>query len=260
MKKTLIAATALSALSISAFAADLSSRTKSPSAPIFTWTGSYAGVNAGLASMHSKSDDLGSSLESSWREDGSSTTTNAAGFLVGGQLGYNVQVNSLVYGVETDLAFTTASKTSKYSAVDAQDANYENSNNRLVALGTLRGRLGVAFDRTLVFATGGLAYGKVENNWSANWAHFDGDTYGVSANTNSWRFGWTAGAGVEQALSGGWSAKVEGLYYDLGKAKSSGVDYCTSVITCEDPHVSWNRSTKNSGYLVRVGLNYKLGN
>jgi len=76
---------------------------------------------------------------------------------------------------------------------------------KLDYFGTVRARLGYAFDRVLPYVTGGLAWGN--NKITAN---------GVSQSNTS--TGWTAGAGVEYALTNNWTARAEYLYMDLGKS------------------------------------------
>jgi outer membrane immunogenic protein len=123
MKKFLLSSVALLGLTVGAVAADLPSR-RSPapvvsSVPSFTWTGFYLGANAGIG----------------WGAGGS----NNAGFIGGGQAGFNYQMGSIVIGGETDLQYA-----------DIGTLNY---------FGTIRGRVGFGFDRALVYGTGGFAYG-----------------------------------------------------------------------------------------------------
>ena len=72
--------------------------------------------------------------------------------------------------------------------------------------GTVRGRLGYAFNNVLVYGTGGLAYGGVDSRIE------NSSTYKVSS-TNT---GWTAGGGVEYMFAPNWSGKIEYLHIDLG--------------------------------------------
>lgn len=108
--------------------------------------------------------------------------------------------------------------------------------------GTVRARAGFAFDRFLVFATGGAIVA-------------DHDAYmesmnsgGIHTNKTGTQFGWTAGAGVEYAVTDNWSVKLDALYYDLGnKTVHNGT------------HFSGPRfEIQNTGELVRLGANYKF--
>ena len=92
---------------------------------------------------------------------------------------------------------------------------------RLDWFGTLRARLGVTVAPTfLLYATGGLAYGGVRLNTLVNQQVTNSlvPPSFASASNSSTRVGWTIGVGGEYAFSQNWSAKVEYLYYDLGRA------------------------------------------
>ena len=95
--------------------------------------------------------------------------------------------------------------------------------------GTVRARADLAFDRVLIYATGGLAYGKVNNGFNSS------DDVSV---------GWTIGGGVEYAFTGDLSAKVEGLYVNLDQGDD------------DLPVVAGKDKTKFG--FIRSGLNYKF--
>jgi outer membrane immunogenic protein len=96
-------------------------------------------------------------------------------------------------------------------------------------MGTARGRIGYAFDRFLPYVTGGLAVGGVKNSIA-----------GVGDSTST-KAGYALGGGLEAALSGPWTAKVEYLYADLGHSSA--------------PLGSEVHSKTNT---VRAGLNYRF--
>ena len=64
------------------------------------------------------------------------------------------------------------------------------------------------------------------------------------------RAGYTVGGGIEGAFGGGWSAKLEYLWVDLGKN--------TETATLGGAVVS-NFNSRVTDNIVRIGLNYKLG-
>ena len=125
------------------------------------------------------------------------------GFVGGGHLGYNIQSGTLVYGIETDLEFADIDGAGLGSFGNLTHDTQVNW------LGSLRGRLGFAMDRTLVYATGGLAYGDVEITKG-----FPGG--GNFASTGETRYGWTLGAGLEHAFSSSMTMRLEYRYTDLG--------------------------------------------
>ena len=232
MRKTLLAATALTALSVPAFAADLPSRQMAPAAPIayapaFTWTGFYVGLNAGYGWRNTK--DVG------FVNTVTSATTifsngDNGGFVGGGQLGYNWQSGALVFGVETDIQYADFGGNRNFGVFGtySNDGNY---------FGTVRGRLGYAMDRTLFYVTGGLAYGDVGDSL------FGG---------NSTRVGYTLGGGIEYAFTNNWTAKLEGLYVNIDRGNRAG------LVTVGGVPYAVSQGKNNDFGVVRVGLNYKF--
>lgn len=192
MKRMLLAALALAAGALAgpAAAADLGGRypqqpyLKAPAYnPLFSWTGFYLGLNGG-----------GGWGRSSWDRAGN---VDLSGGVLGGTAGFNWQMGQVVLGVEADADWSGVGGTTL--AACAPGCTTQND-----WLGTLRGRLGYAFDRFLPYVTGGLAAGDVR----ATTPGFAG-----ASQTN---LGWTLGAGLEVAIAGNWSAKAEYLHVDLG--------------------------------------------
>lgn len=106
--------------------------------------------------------------------------------------GYNFQSGNVVFGIDNDFSFTSADASSNLGTVD------------LRTLSSVRGRIGFAFDRVLPYVTGGLAYGNVRVSEPGG------------GSESQFQFGWTAGAGVEAALTDYVSARVQYTYSDLG--------------------------------------------
>jgi outer membrane immunogenic protein len=225
----------------SAQAADLPRRAAPPPPlpipPAFTWTGFYVGVNAGY----------GFASGSSFTDPTYGTVTRSGdrgGFVGGGQLGYNYQFtpgSGFVIGLETDIQGTAFSRGS--AAIGTTP--YYNVSPSLDYLGTVRGRVGYAFDRWLVYATGGLAYGGGSTPSSAS-------AYPYTLPDTS-RIGYTVGGGVEYALTDHVSVKVEGLYVDLGR-HTPGTTYFDATTPA---YYGTGRSDNGFG-LVRAGLNYRF--
>lgn len=223
-----IAAFAL--VTTSAQAADLPSRYSPAPAyeamPTFTWTGFYVGANLGYGW------NTGTSryYDPAFGYVGSSKT---GGFVGGAQAGYNYQFGMFVLGAETDL---------QYAAVGNKGASYGNTyfpGNSDGFFGTIRARVGVAFDRALVFGAGGFAYGDVGGNVGYDPVlgyHRDNSTNG----------GWTLGGGVEYGVTNNISAKVEGLYVNLD----------TSGNYAGGARYTDRRDTEFG--VLRAGLNYKF--
>ena len=116
--------------------------------------------------------------------------------MVGGTIGYNWQAlgSPWVFGLEGDIDWTNIKGT--FTSVTCP-TGCQTKNTWLHA----RGRIGYAWDRVMPYVTGGAAF-------KASQAGFAG--------VKSTKAGWTAGAGIEAALAGNWTAKVEYLHVDLG--------------------------------------------
>ena len=269
----LLSSAAAVALVPAAFAADLPVKAPPPPPPpLYSWTGVYAGVNAGghwsnstmdLGATDSDGLDVGGGLgvAQAFGVIPYSAPSNISGFIGGGQIGYNYELNNLVLGVEADVDGTTGRTSS--NALLANDIfifpTGTQTAQRLDWLGTLRGRFGwTPIDRLLVYATGGLAFGQS----TASLALYNSVASPVlSSYVQSKRnTGWTVGGGLEYALPdvwSNWSVKVEYLYYDLGYSNST--IYYSNIDLTGGPEVSTlNGRIRHNGNIVRAGLNYKF--
>jgi outer membrane immunogenic protein len=190
MKRILLASAGVLAMASLANAADLPRQmySKAPPpmvAPYYNWTGFYVGINGG-----------GAWGTSSWDSTGG---FDVSGGMIGGTVGYNWQTGPWVLGVEGDLDWASVKGSTNVIGCVTANCSTENT-----WLGTVRGRVGYAFDRWMPYITGGVAFGGVD----ANQAPFTGGS--------STQVGWAAGAGVEFAVVNNVTAKVEYLHYDLG--------------------------------------------
>ena len=202
----LIGLTAVSALAFPANAADLYARGGYKDfAPVTSWSGFYAGVNLGYGS-DAASDQLAcTSAACTAMAGGSFGGVSPSGVLGGAQFGYNWQgfgYRPLVLGVETDVQASTV-----YGQGSDLAGNFYHS--KLEALGTVRGRVGYAMDRTLLYFTGGLAWGTVLNEGVM--------ASGADFVTNPTAVGYVLGGGVEYKFWRDLSVKVEYQYVNLGK-------------------------------------------
>ena len=189
MKRFLLAGCGLLALAATASAADLPRGTyNAPAAyaPVYNWSGLYIGAHAGYG----------------W--SGSSDINMRGGF-IGGQIGYNWQAvgSPWILGVELDSAWADMGRTGNATS----GATVVSINPTTNYTGTFRGRASYAWDRTMVYLTGGLAW--MNNSISVN-ATSGAFTAGMS--DSKMHVGGAIGAGVEYALAPNWSAKAEYLY------------------------------------------------
>jgi len=217
-----------------------------PPATLFSWTGFYAGLNAGGSWSRARSDFGISSFATSIA---ASDSVGPDGVIGGGQLGYNWQLDpNWLIGAEADIqASGEKASSTRFDTVDVEGVttNYET---KIEWFGTARGRFGYVFDRRiLLYATGGLAYGRVSISGTSS-DIFGGATLSSTAFSNAdVNTGWTAGGGVESvAWDPRWTWKVEYLYLDLGTldaAVSSGL-------------TTTHATTKFTDHVVRGGLNF----
>jgi outer membrane immunogenic protein len=165
-----------------------------PVAPlIFTWSGIYIGANGGFS--------LGTTTPSGL------PAFNTNGALAGGTIGGNYQTGVFVFGAEGDFDWDNFKGSTTTCPLLA--ASCQMSSNWLA---TARGRVGVAWDRVLFYGTGGAAF-----------ANLKFSTPGASATATP--FGWTAGGGVEFAISPNWSVKAEYLFVDFTNQGIGGATF-----------------------------------
>ncbi|MCJ2128191.1 outer membrane protein [Methylobacterium sp. E-045] len=256
-------------------AADLPSTRYAPpvvTLPVFTWTGFYAGVNAGAAFSGSEqpryTEGRGFVGLNPGVLDGLQKSREQTGFVGGGQIGYNYQVGGIVLGAEADFQYAgiergrTGTGALTNLAPGHTDTDILTSRTRIETLGTVRGRIGfLPTERLMVYATGGLAYGDV----SMRTAYTDTGTgpffpgginvIPYAASRSSMQVGYVAGGGIEYAITDRLSAKIEGLYGDLGR--SSVTARYTGNGSTEPTDIYTVRESNRFG-LVRAGLNYRF--
>ena len=199
---------------LTAFAADLPSRKEAPvylaPAPVYSWTGFYVGAEFGGQWGNNSTSLVNNYTGNTLLTTGSYNTSGVVG---GGLVGYNYQINQFVLGVEGDL--TGSSNQGRFSATNALGFNASQNSQYGFGAG-VRGRLGYAIDRTLIYATGGWAYETIDqtyNNPTIN-------NY-LQQKISTDRSGYTIGGGVEYAFSPNWSARLEYRWTDYGKYVSS---------------------------------------
>jgi outer membrane immunogenic protein len=253
LSKAFLGSLALVALAAghSAFAADMPVKALpyvTPAAAPGNWSGIYAGLNAGYGVANDRS-TFASFVNSVIGFDNlESYKISPAGFLGGVQLGYNWQAGIWVWGLETDFQGTDQRDSVCVLTCDISGAFSGTVSQRLPWFGTARARVGVAVDRSLLYLTGGLAYGQVQTNI----VEVDGPGLVTSISQNKTKTGWAIGGGIESALIGNWTAKVEYLYVDLGSQSFSFVDAAGApgAITV---------TADAKDHIIRAGLNYHFG-
>jgi outer membrane immunogenic protein len=250
-----------------AWSADLPTSIDKASSPVYTpasalnWSGFYGGLNAGWGVEH---------------DGGKSFCFTPAGVLngvgciennvpgggaiheapiLGVQFGYNSQVDWLVFGVESDLQFSDVNGAVYASGPFAVtgggiSANGFSADEKHSWFGTIRGRIGITWERALLYATGGLAFG-----------HVTADTYlilpagtSIPASGAFTKIGWVGGGGIEYAFTDAWSVKLESLWYSLGEVSING----TLVPLGSGPAFSGGKNFDTMAAIFRAGVNYRF--
>ena len=194
-------------------------------ASTYDWTGFYAGLHGGWGSFQGAADNFAGL--------GGTISLSGSGWLGGAQLGYNYQIGSWVLGVEGDWAYTDIHGTNVAPALEQTV--------RINWVGTVTGRAGIAWDRTLVYFKGGVALGDVRSEaLIPSTALFTGgDT----------RTGWTLGAGVEYGWFGNWTVKAEYDYLDLG-TRTVTMTSATGATASQD--------SEATAHMIKLGANYRF--
>lgn len=234
--------------------------------------------------------------------DNQSRTRDQDGFVGGAQIGYNLQLGGggfggggflgggVVVGIEADAQYTDFGRSRRGDGFNAVTINPDvrgaalgidgstvvfangdrafldtGSSNSLEYFGTVRGRLGLAFDRVMVYGTGGFAYGQTEQQ-TGRAGGFD------SGRDDDFSIGYAVGGGVEFALptnfnlfgSSAVTFKIEGLYVNLERDNESGNQSVigtrnngTPVFATTADFTS-SRQREMEFAVVRGGINFKF--
>jgi outer membrane immunogenic protein len=263
MKKHLLAGVALAALIAGpAIAADLPVRAPAyapppPAVVYYNWTGCYIGANVGGG--WTKSNTFGYPLPDPVTAGfvPMDVGTNGSGVVAGGQAGCNLQVASnFVVGIEGDFSWSGVKGEGTVGPIESTPVpglfpgSFATSTHEVAWVGTLRGRAGVAFDRLMIYVTGGLAWASLKTTADevfltpvSNPGSFD-----------STRIGWVGGVGLEYAVTYNWIVRGEYLYHQfagdtfigarLPVLAGAGVEYTTG---------------RTNLSVARLALSYKFG-
>lgn len=255
MKSFLLVAAAATMIAAPALAADLRMPVKAPPpvlAPVATWTGFYIGVNGGYSWGRAHTDSLAVSVPPVVVAVPGSGGTDLTGGVLGGQIGYNYQVASWVWGIEGDGQWANERSTTTVVCgvlcTGTTAAGFAASfTQKIDAFGTVRARVGwLVTPDVLFYGTGGLAIADFKSTFTAL-AAVPPLVTGFGTSTSTTRVGWTVGGGVEGMFAPHWSAKLEYLFADYGRINQTLVAVGPVAVT---------GSTRLSDNIIRAGVNY----
>lgn len=251
-RNILLTSTCAIALGAPALAADLPPPAPPPP-PAFTWTGFYVGAQIGyLWGINSGNVTF---VTPRGFAGGGNLGGDAQGVIGGGHLGYNYQINQWVVGIEGSVDGTTAARNIllavPFPQTGTRVANAELTGTvRTTIQGSIRSRLGIAFDRLLVYGTGGVAFGAFSTDFQLN--GFDpAAPFFASHRRSTTRVGWTVGGGVQYAINDRWSIFGEYRYTNFGTLRD--------VPTTTVPGLNYVSNRSLAQNQVQVGVNYRFG-
>jgi outer membrane immunogenic protein len=230
-----------------------------PPAPVFSWLGLYFGVNGGYGWSQSQT-----VVDTEWVNNVQILSTTAAagsrslgGGFGGVQVGANFyQWNNWLLGVEADFQLGDIRGASSAVVPNFLPGGLIatiNTSNRVGAFGTARGRIGYAWDSTLLYVTGGFSWGRTDYRFQ----YTDNFNFNAAQDFRHAKAGYVVGGGVEQALT--WwdpnlSVKVEYQYINLGTQHYVAPLFFGAVNTV----FAENQDVRTDFHTVRVGLNYRF--
>ncbi len=240
MNKLLFRSGALAALIAGpAMAADIPAKAPLYSAPppvLHNWTGIYFGGHIGYGATSKEWTTVDFFGVPAFQAG----SGNVTGVLAGGQVGVNYQVGVMVFGVEADAS---------WADISGQTCNLTSfvfvCTSKVDRFGTVAARIGGAVDRVLLYHKVGAAWVHDTHDWT-----FTAVTPFVATDSKN-KWGWTAGAGIEYALTRNWSAKLE---YDFMVFRDSRYLF---VFTFPPPNTI-TADAKQRVHAVKFGWNYKF--
>jgi len=245
----------------SARAADMPMKAAA-AAPVFNWTGCYVGINGGGAAAGSNLTNVvdpgGANphlVDPADRATVNATGTGSAndlGFIGGGQAGCNYQTGAFVVGVEGEWDYfgSKSTFTNPNGVLTTTDTLTITQTLKTSSLATIRPRLGIVTDRTFLYATGGVAFARV--NYAETYADTLNTATGGAARSTTLT-GWTVGAGWEWAWTDHLTVKTEYLFAKFPTTNALG-----GILDTAGGGNVLHGSSDLTIQTARLGLNYRF--
>ncbi len=195
-----------------------------PAYATVNWSGFYVGLQGGYGWGNPDYLVPSTGFDHSW---------SAAGGVVGGMAGYNYQISNIVIGLQGEYNAANITGSQVNTLGHLQSASLD-------SFGSVDGRVGLAWDRALLYGIGGVAFGNPRQTFTAG---------GSTSFSGGQDTGWDIGGGVEYRLMAGWTARAEYRHYDFGS-----VTVQPDGVVLGLPHTQ-----KETADLARVGIAYTFG-
>lgn len=249
MKRLVAVAAVTLMMSTAALADGYAGSRRGPTAyaPVFTWTGLYVGTNIGYG--WGDNDPVGIRIDPPNVIDRVGRL-ESDGWFAGGQIGYNYQIGSIVLGIEADLQGADISAGFGPNNINTTLVGTFSGDSTIEMFGTVRARVGLAFDRMMLYVTGGFAWANVDYNVTG----IDG-TARFDIRENTIFSGYVIGGGLEWAFAPNWSMKAEYQMINLGREDFSAVVLDAGVPTGQLAHTAATPEI----HTFRLGVNYRFG-
>ena len=205
---------------------------QAPAPLAYDWTGATFGLT------------LGGAIHTSHFDDGNFTGTSNPNSVVGGlNLGYNLQIGQFVYGVATDVNFSSLNSSASFGSPPTYQITHDA---RLPFFGTARALGGFAIGKAMIYGTGGFAYGAPEDKYH----YIDNTPSNASGSGNGMSTGWALGGGIQYSIMPNWTTGVEYMHIDLGQQSYTITDSLGAF-------APWRNKGSTTTDLLRGGINYK---
>jgi len=236
-------------------AADMGMPMKAPSyAPAFSWTGTYVGANlGGIWGTFDMSPTTTNNITGVVGAPGVMSINNSS--VIGGfQAGYNWQIGQWVLGLEQDYQFTGLKQTATFAAPAGLFLAGDSMAVKTDYLAATRAKLGMAWDRALIYAAGGLETGEFDVTSSYVARGAGGSPVLGFTDADKLHFGFNVGAGIDYAVTNNVFIGVEYRYLDLGKETYNLGAFTPAAAAAQ----TVNNSVSLTASEVTARLNFKL--
>jgi outer membrane immunogenic protein len=258
MRRVLLSLIIAGAVAGPGLAADLPIPVKAappPSVVPFSWAGSYVGANLGGAWGNFNFDPTMTNNLTGIATDAGSTGLTDRSIIGGFQIGHNWQFGNWVLGIEHQFQLSNLQQTSTVAFPVGALLPGDSFTAKVDNLNATKAKVGWAWNRALLYATGGLETGLVDG--SASYIARPGGSPALTfSDNNKLHVGYTVGAGLDYAVTDRLSVGVEYRYFDLGSQTYNLGAVTPAGMAASTVNTNVNLHTSE----VTARLNWKLGN